>query len=138
MTDLIFSPEAIQYAQALASAERIALMIRGHLAGKAIPLQESTLSAEVEHVFMATATPYRREAVLSDADRVDFLVGTIAVELKVRRISDGDLDDQLGRYAESRQVSGLVLVAPWGPRLPRYVIYGKPVLLCIHPGIGRL
>lgn len=70
---------------------------------------EADLQRAIAHVFDGEGITFEREVTLSEGDRVDFLVGTIGVELKV----DGSLSSvtrQLHRYAASPLVSELLLV----------------------------
>lgn len=76
-----------------------------------------------------------REHVLTRADRIDFLLGRVGIEVKVKG-SSADVTRQLWRYADSPQIDGLLLVTT--RREHRRVIgesvtfTGKPVLtLCI-------
>jgi len=76
-----------------------------------------------------------REHVLTRADRIDFLLGRVGIEVKVKG-SSADVTRQLWRYADSPQIDGLLLVTT--KREHRRVIgesatfKGKPVLmLCI-------
>lgn len=52
---------------------------------------------------------YRREVSLGRGCRVDFMIGSLAVELKVGG-SLADLTRQLSRYAEKDDVSGILVV----------------------------
>lgn len=70
---------------------------------------------------------YSYEHSISSTDRLDFLVGTIAIEAKV----DGSLADltrQVHRYAKSDRVQAIVVVSSKARhrQLPRE-IQGKPV-----------
>lgn len=54
---------------------------------------------------------FEREAVLSEKDRIDFLVGAIGVEVKTSSShSRRDIWRQMQRYAESPRVDALILV----------------------------
>lgn len=64
----------------------------------------------VQDLLAAAGMPHLREARLSPRDRVDFLVGSVGVEVKVDG-SRPDIIRQLARYAESPAVSTLVLAS---------------------------
>jgi hypothetical protein len=54
--------------------------------------------------------PHAREVRLTETDRVDFIVGSIAVELKVK-CSAAELLRQLQRYAQSPQVEEILALS---------------------------
>jgi len=88
---------------------------------------ERGLQDGIERALLAAGIAATREAPLTKRDRVDFLAGDIAIEVKV----DGSLADvtrQLHRYAACPEVSALVLVTTRGAhtRLPD-TLGGKPV-----------
>lgn len=57
---------------------------------------------------IANGMDVQREVWLSDADRIDLLVGTIGIEVKVAG-SRRDIWRQLSRYAANPAIEGLVL-----------------------------
>jgi hypothetical protein len=71
---------------------------------------EYRLQAGVAMVLSANGCRFEREAVLSDADRVDFLTASgLAIECKVDG-SPADVTRQLLRYLIHDRVAGLLLV----------------------------
>ncbi len=79
-------------------------------------------------VSLATAgIDFKREHRLSKSDRVDFMVGSIGVEIKIQD-SVSALTRQLQRYALSDEVSELLVITTRSrlSNLPR-VLNGKPV-----------
>lgn len=96
---------------------------------------EAALQRGVELVLADAGLPFEREARLSGADRVDFLVDrTIGVECK----TGGSLaatTRQLHRYAAQVRVESLVLVTTRArlARLPE-TLNGKPVAVVVTPG----
>lgn len=88
---------------------------------------ERELQDGIERALTAGKLAFTREASLSAKDRVDFLVGDIAVEIKV----DGTLANvtrQLHRYAEHETVAAVVLVTSrmQHKAMPEEMV-GKPV-----------
>jgi len=80
------------------------------LAGKRfIESDEASFQNGIALAFESAGIAFQREVRLSERDRVDFLVGRIAVEAKI----DGSLSQvtrQLHRYAQSELIDELVLV----------------------------
>lgn len=71
---------------------------------------EGLLQAAVEQVLKESGLDYRREVRLTEADRIDFMVGTLGIECKVDGAS-GSVLSQCLRYAESPDLSGLILLS---------------------------
>ena len=70
---------------------------------------EDELQAGVAEVLTAAGIPFDREVAIGPGDRLDFLVGTTAIEVKV----DGGRNDllrQLKRYARHEGIEDLVVV----------------------------
>lgn len=84
---------------------------------------EVELHEQLALVIGRAGIPVRREARLTPRDRVDLLVGDIAIEVKVKgkRVPL----EQLERYAEHDAVGGLLLVTTRAATLPP-TIGGKP------------
>lgn len=69
-----------------------------------------------------------REVCLNVADRIDFLVGNVGVEVKVKG-AVGEVTRQLFRYAKSDRISSLLLVTTCQKHkvLDQGVANGKPI-----------
>lgn len=70
---------------------------------------EDQLQRGIASAFNRAGLVFRREVKLSDADRIDFLVGSTGVEVKVTGSVD-NVTRQLARYAAHDSVRELVLV----------------------------
>lgn len=92
-------------------------------------VDEAELSALVSRRFSDAGVQFAAEVELSKADRIDFLVEDVGVELKVQG-SPASVIRQLDRYAGSDRVRGLLLVTT-SRRLARAMpkdLRGKRVL----------
>lgn len=81
-----------------------ALELHGYLVGN-----ESELQYAIEAILTAGGATVEREVRLSPRDRIDLLVGSCGIEVKVQG-SAADVERQLRRYAEHARVESLVLV----------------------------
>ncbi len=70
---------------------------------------EYCMQRAIAEIFKVSGYDYRREVALSDADRIDFMVGAIGIECKVAGAS-GSVMLQCGRYLEHDAVESLILV----------------------------
>lgn len=70
---------------------------------------EEELQSAVEAIFTENQVNFAREYRLSGKDRIDFLIGTIGLEIKVG-FSYADVIRQLHRYAQSPQIEALILL----------------------------
>lgn len=70
---------------------------------------EVELQDGLELVFKKAKLAYIREAMLTDKDRIDFLIGNVGVEVKIGG-SLADVTRQLHRYAQLSCIESLVLV----------------------------
>lgn len=70
---------------------------------------EADLQDGLAQVLEAAGLPFRREVILSDEDRIDFMVGGVGVEVKIKGAIRPTLA-QLERYAGHEGVTELVLV----------------------------
>lgn len=70
---------------------------------------EDELQSAVEEILKENSVDFIREFQLSDKDRIDFLIGTIGLEIKVG-FSYSDVIRQLHRYAQSEQIEALILL----------------------------
>lgn len=71
--------------------------------------KESELQDGIEAVLERESVKAKREVRLSPRDRIDFLAGTVGIEVKTAG-SSANLLRQLARYAEHEAVRSLVVV----------------------------
>ncbi|MGN0997885.1 MAG: hypothetical protein ACI4PG_13340 [Candidatus Ventricola sp.] len=89
---------------------------------------EDMLHEQAARALEAAGIAAQHEARLAPRCRIDFLAGTIGIEIKKSRPRSGALLSQLRRYAACEQVAELVVMAPRGVNLPR-TIGGKRVTM---------
>jgi hypothetical protein len=95
------------------------------LAGARLPLSsEQRLQDAIEKRFADAGLAFEREKRLSAHDVVDFMVGTIAVEVKIKG-GKRDIYRQCSRYCEHESVAEIVLVTNLAMGLPEEIC-GKP------------
>lgn len=70
---------------------------------------EAALQAQIADALMRLGEPHKREHKLGTAGRIDFLVGRVGIEVKVQGATS-EIGWQLLRYAEHRDIDGLLLV----------------------------
>lgn len=70
---------------------------------------EAELGEHVAYCLEAAAVKYEREVILDARNRLDFLVGGVAVELKIKG-GVASLLRQLDRYAQFEQVQAILVV----------------------------
>lgn len=112
-----------------------ALAVKQALARYRMPVTpERALQDAVEKALRAEGFNPQREVTRGD-DRIDFLVGAVGIELKVKG-SSGDVFRQLERYALWEDVTELLLVTSKGAHqaLPS-VVGGKPLLIHVPRGV---
>jgi hypothetical protein len=71
--------------------------------------KEDTFQQEVAEVLATHGVEFEREFRLSGGDRVDFLVGRVAIEMKIKGGINAVLR-QLQRYAQSPLVDEIILL----------------------------
>lgn len=74
-----------------------------------VPSDEADLGDQVAKRLAAKGVEFEREVWLNDTDRIDFLVGDVGLELKLKGPVSA-VTRQLMRYAQSSRVASLVLV----------------------------
>ena len=89
---------------------------------------ELRLQDEIAAFLTLSSISHRREVLLSKADRVDFLVGTIGVEVKVKG-SRHAVISQLLRYAAHEAVTELVLFTTRSQLVMPRSLGEKPVVV---------
>jgi hypothetical protein len=102
-------------------------------------VQEKRTQIDVEQYLTVNETKFEREKRLSDHDIPDFLIhnelGGIVLEVKTRCARKA-IYRQLERYAEHREVDGLILLTGTSMGLPP-TINGKPAIV-VSLGAGWL
>lgn len=93
---------------------------------------EAALQLSIAAALDAAGIDHEREVRLGPADRIDFMVGRIGLEAKVR-YPVRQIYRQLVRYAASDQVDALVLLTATSLGLPPS-LNGKPLF---YVSIGR-
>jgi hypothetical protein len=90
---------------------------------------EIELQDQIEEVLITHKTEYSREFPLSPQDRIDFLVGSIGVEIKTAS-SASSVQRQLWRYAADERITALILVTSRATHrsIPADIL-GKPVFV---------
>ena len=94
---------------------------------------EDDLQKAIASVLSDCSIPYQREYRLNEKDRLDFKVGTIAIEVKIK----GGLTEvarQVGRYLQSSEVTSVILVTTRSAHrnLPPS-LNGKPIYVSYLP-----
>lgn len=117
----------------MVTAEQLCLLIERSVRGLG---EEAYVQIAIQRLFTRERIQHGREVWLSKKDRIDFLVGTIGVEVKAQG-GVGAVIRQLERYANCTGVSALVLVTTKSTlaRIPT-ILCGKPAhAAVILPGI---
>lgn len=95
---------------------------------------EADMQAAIARAFAAEGVPFRRE-VTRDADRIDFVVGRVGIECKVKG-SATEVARQLDRYSAWPELEQLLLVTTRGHHLRvGDSRNGKPILVHIVRGM---
>lgn len=106
--------------------------IRNFIGRHRFPItDEKETQREIEKALAGAGMDFGREVRLSDQDTVDFMVGKVALEVKLKG-SPMKIYRQLARYAEHESVEAILLVTARSMTLPA-TINGKPaavVSLC--------
>lgn len=93
-----------------------------------LPLtDEKRTQAQLAEVFNAAKIPFEREVHLAEGDIVDFMVGDIALEIKIKGQRRA-IFRQLERYASHPRVGVILLATAVAMHLPAE-IKGKPALV---------
>ncbi|MFM0405270.1 hypothetical protein [Paraburkholderia dipogonis] len=93
-----------------------------------LPLNdEKVTQAAIANALELAGVAFEREVRLSDADIVDFMIGSIAIEVKIKG-AKAQIYRQLERYAEHERVTSILLVTSRSMHLPS-LIKGKPTLV---------
>ena len=90
---------------------------------------EEELQAAIAVALTNECIPFRREHRLSDADRIDFIVERVGIEVKVGG-STSALIRQVHRYAQSEELDAIVVVTTRGHhQIPKDEINGRQVIV---------
>lgn len=89
---------------------------------------EEELHAQVARALEDSGIQAEHEVRIAPRCRIDFLSGSVGIEIKKSRPERAKLIAQLTRYAACEQIEALVVAAPRGVNLPK-VIGGKQVIL---------
>lgn len=93
---------------------------------------EKRLQADIAAALTAKGLAYKREVRLSAADVIDFLVGRVGIEVKIKGTKRAILR-QVERYSGSERLDSIILLTSLALGLPES-INGKPVRIV---SIGR-
>lgn len=85
-----------------------------------VGLTEFDAQNGIEEALTAAGIEHSREHRLSDRDRIDFLVGAVGIEVKIKG-SRSALIRQLGRYAGCSEINELILASS-----VRRLLYAAP------------
>lgn len=95
---------------------------------------EYDLHALVAGALREADIPFLHEEHLAPRCRIDFLAGTVGIEVKKGRPQRGQLLRQMERYARSPRVKSLVVLVERAADLPGEIL-GKP---CVVFSLNRL
>ena len=70
---------------------------------------EAAMQKTIQQVLDRSGIPHTREVILSEKDRIDFMVGTIGIECKIAG-SFSLVAAQVSRYLQNSAVNSLILV----------------------------
>lgn len=98
-----------------------AVDILSFLEGRCFDLgNEARLQQEIARVFDEKNIPYNREVVLSNQDRIDFMVNNIGIEIKING-SSSEIFRQCRRYCRHNEVDELILASNKAMGLPENI-----------------
>jgi len=106
----------------MSALDQVSSAIRGHRFRYS---DEEDLQEGIAAVLTAAGLDVQREVILDERDRIDLLVGSVGIEVKVAGSAEDALR-QLVRYAQHPEIEQLVLVTSQYQRLPK-VAGGKPL-----------
>lgn len=90
---------------------------------------EKATQRDIAEVLNRQCVEYEQEVRLSEKDIVDFMVGSIAIEVKMKTAVKQSVYRQLVRYAQHERVSELILLSNLSMNLPEQ-LNGKPLWFC--------
>lgn len=86
---------------------------------------EKKLQAEIEAEFLGAGIDHQREHRLDTNNIIDFMVGTIGIEVKIKG-SKLNIFRQIERYAQFEVIKRLILVTNVPMGMPE-LVKGKPI-----------
>lgn len=89
------------------------------------PENEKKLQVQMATVFKNNNVAFRREYYLNDDNHIDFLIGDIGIEVKIKG-SKNEIYKQLERYCKFEEVNTIILVTTMSMGMLKE-ISGKPV-----------
>ena len=89
---------------------------------------EEELHALIARALEAAGIDAQHEVRLAPRCRIDFMAGSVGIEIKKSRPQRAALVAQLARYAACPQVSELIVIAPRGVNMPK-TIGGKRITM---------
>lgn len=106
----------------MSTVESVRRIIRGHRWRLEV---EATLQADISAKLTSAAIAHEREVRLDAKNRIDFLVGSVGIEVKIKG-AKRDIYRQVERYAAFDRISEVVLITNVATRMPA-TICGKPI-----------
>lgn len=91
-------------------------------------MSEGELHELIARTLSEAGIEAQHEARLAPRCRIDFLADGVGIEIKKNRPQKTALLAQLTRYAACEQIKELVIIAPRGVNMPKY-IGGKRVMM---------
>lgn len=90
--------------------------------------EEYDIHALVASTLQSRGISFQHECPLAPRCRIDFLVGSVGIEIKKGRPGNRTLQNQLERYLKSDLLDGILVVVQKNVDLPSRIC-GKPVLI---------
>ena len=91
---------------------------------------EKDLHALVAERLTEAGLCFTHEAMIAPRCRIDFLVGTVGIEIKKGKPDRSSLREQVTRYAASDRISALIVLSERNVSLPESLM-GKPVRVIV-------
>lgn len=98
---------------------------------------EADIHRMVEERLTEAVFSYSHEAKIGKGCRIDYLVGSVGIEIKKGKPKTPILHRQLQRYASCEAVSALIVITQRHVRLPK-AIGGKPIAILVLPQLWGL
>lgn len=88
--------------------------------------EEYEIHAEIARALDAAGIPFTHEYKLMPGRRIDFICGSIGIEVKKSRPASARLREQLARYLDGTELTAMIVVLQKPCHLPDNIC-GKPV-----------